>query len=375
MTPLEKGGIMSKLHDLHKLGQSTWLNYMRHNYFTSGEFRQAIDNGIQGVTANAAVFAQTIIQHDDYDEAINRLMQEGTPYRQIHEWLMMDDARLAADLLHKIFEATNGWDGHVSLEMDPSLAESATQTVASAKHMLYGMDRGNAMVEIPATLEGCEAIRTLTADCESLNITYIFTVTDFERAAQAYISGLELLLASNSMWRMMPTAVASFSVGAIDAAIDPVLQAKGVPELCGKTGIALAKLLYQRYRQIFSGPRWEQLVRRKARPLRPKWTRITPHDPALPLTHYTNALIGSETIMTFTLDTLAAFQKADKPTPTLTHDLDAAEHHLEYLAAAGVDLDDIVHKLQAEHLDMGKAQYQTLIEAVSQRSFALGMAA
>ena len=85
---------MSELHDLRKLGQSTWLNYMRHNYITSGEFRQAIDNGIQGVTANAAVFAQTIFQHDDYDEAINQLMQAGTPYRHIHEWLMMDDARL-----------------------------------------------------------------------------------------------------------------------------------------------------------------------------------------------------------------------------------------------------------------------------------------
>ncbi len=366
---------MSKLHDLHNLGQSTWLNYMRHHYITSGEFRQAIANGIQGVTANAAVFAQTIVQYDDYDEAINRLMQEGIPYRQIHEWLMMDDARLAADLLHQVYEASNSWDGYVSLEMDPSLADSATKTAATAKHLLHGMDRANAMVEVPATLEGCDAIRTLTADCEPLNITHIFTVTDFERAAQAYIAGLELLLTANSMWRMMPTAVASFSVGTIDAAIDPVLRAKGAPELCGKTGIALAKLLYQRYRQIFSGPRWEQLARRKARPMRPKWTRIAPHDPDLPLNHYTNALIGSDTVMTFTLDTLAAFQKSGKLALTLTQDLDGAEAHLEHLARAGVDLDEIVHRLQAEHLAMAEAQYQALIEAVSQRSFALGMAA
>ncbi len=366
---------MSKFDDLHKLGQSTWLNYMRHHYITSGELRQAIANGIQGVTANAAVFAQTIVQHDDYDEAIQRLMQEGMPYRQIHEWLMMDDARLAADLLHQVYEASDSWDGYVSLEMDPSLAESTTKTAATAKHMLHGMDRANTMVEIPATLEGHDAIRSLTADCESLNITHIFTVTDFERAAQAYIAGLELLLSANSMWRIMPTAVASFSVGAIDAAIDPVLREKDAPELCGKTGIALAKLLYQRYRQIFHGPRWAQLARYNARPLRPKWTRITPQDPTLPLTHYANALIGSETVMTFSLDTLTAFQESGKVALTLTQDIGGAEAHLEQLAKVGVDLDNIVHKLQAEHLAKAEAQYQALIEAVAKRSFALGMAA
>lgn len=366
---------MSKLHDLHKLGQSTWLNYMRHNYITSGEFRQAIANGIQGVTANAAVFAQTIIQYDDYDEAINRLMLEGTPFRHIHEWLMMDDARLAADLLHEVYQASDSWDGYVSLEMDPSLAASTTKTAATAKHLLHGMDRANAMVEIPATLEGCDAIRSLTADCEPLNITHIFTVTDFERAAQAYIAGLELLLTANSMWRNLPTAVASFSVSAIDAAIDPVLRARDVPELCGKTGIALAKLLYQRYRQIFTGPRWDQLARHKARPLRPKWTRLTPQDPDLPLTHYANALIGSDTVMTFTLETLAAFEEAGTPALTLTQNLNEAAAHLDKLAKAGVDLDHIVHKLQAEHLAMAEAQYQGLIEAVTQRLFVLGMAA
>ena len=365
---------MSKLHDLHSLGQSTWLNFMRHSYITSGEFRQAIANGIQGVTANAAVFAQTIIKHDDYDDAINQLMLAGIPYRHIHERLMMDDARLAADLLHEVYQASDSWDGYVSLEMDPILAESAAKTAATARHLLHGMDRANTMVEIPATLEGCDAIRLLTADCESLNITHIFTITDFERAAQAYIAGLELLLSSNSMWRIMPTAVASFSVGAIDAAVDPVLYAKDAPELCGLTGIALAKLLYQRYRQIFHGPRWEQVARRNARPLRPKWTRLTPHDPDLPLTHYANALIGLDTVMTFTPDTLAAFEDAGKPALSLTQNLSQAEAHLDNLAKVGVNLDDIVHKLQADHLALAEAQYQALIEAVMQRLFALGMA-
>lgn len=366
---------MSKLHDLHQLGQSTWLNYMRHNYITSGELRQAIADGVQGVTANAAVFSQTIAQHDDYDHAISQQMAEGTPYRTIHEQLMVDDARRAADLLHEVYSESGSWDGYVSLEMDPALADDTHQMVATAKHLLHGMDRANTMVEIPATLPGCDAIQTLITDCESLNITHIFTVTDFERAAQAYIAGLERLLATQSTWRILPTAVASFSVGAIDAAVDPVLRERDRPDLCGKTAVALAKLLYQRYRQIFSGPRWDQLARYKARPLRPKWTRTTPADPALPRTHYANALIGPETIMTFSPETLAAFTQNGQPALTLTHDIGGAEAHLEAVAQAGVDLDEIVHNLQAQYLAAGEAQYQALIEAVMQRSVALGIAA
>ena len=366
---------MSKLHDLHKMGQSTWLNYMRRDYITAGALRQAIADGIQGVTANAAVFAQTITQHHDYDQAIGQQMAEGTPYRAIHERLMVDDARRAADLLHLVYQESNSWDGYVSLEMNPALAQDAKEMVATAKHLLHGIDRANAMVEIPATLSGCEAIQTLIADCESLNITHIFTVTDFERAAQAYIAGLEHLLATQSTWRILPTAVASFSVGAIDNAIDPILRKKDRPDLCGKTAVALAKLLYQRYRQIFKGPRWDQLVRYNARPLRPKWTRTTPADPTLALTHYTNALIGSETITTFSLETLAAFIKNGRPAPTLTLDIGGAEAHLDALAKAGVDLDAIVHHLQAQYLAAGEEQYQTLIEAVTRRSVALALAA
>lgn len=366
---------MSKLHDLHQLGQSTWLNYMRHNYITSGELRQAIADGVQGVTANAAVFSQTITQYDDYDAAIAQQMAEGTPYRAIHERLMVDDARRAADLLHEVYSESGSWDGYVSLEMDPALADDTHQMVATAKHLLHGMDRANTMVEIPATLPGCDAIQTLIADCESLNITHIFTVTDFERAAQAYIAGLERLLATQSTWRILPTAVASFSVGAIDAAVDPMLRQNDRADLCGKTAVALAKLLYQRYRQIFSGPRWDQLTRHKARPLRPKWTRTTPADPALPRTHYANNLIGPETIMTFSPEALAAFAQSGQPALTLTHDIGGAEAHLEAVAQAGVDLDEIVHNLQAHYLAAGEAQYQALIQAVMQRSVALGITA
>jgi len=363
---------MSKLQALHELGQSTWLNYMERDFIKSGQFRQHVHDGIQGVTANAAVFADTIAHLDVYDQAIHEQVVAGAPYNEIHNALMVNDVQLAADILHAVYEKSDKWDGFASLELDPSLADDMAHTVAVAKHILAGMDRANAMVEIPATMAGCEAIRTLVADCESINVTYIFTVTDFERAAQAYIAGLEKLFDANSTWRITPTAVASFSVGAIDAAVDPELEAKERPDLQGQTGIALAKLLYERYQQIFSGPRWERLSKRGARPLRPKWTRIEPHNEAYPLTHYADALIGPDTIITFTPDTLAAFKTEGTVAETITADVAGARSQLDNLTAAGVNLDDIVHGLQEKHLAAAQETYRTLLEAVSSKLYAVG---
>lgn len=366
---------MSKLQELHELGQSTWLNYMERDFIKSGKFRQAVHKGIQGVTANAAVFAEAIANLDIYDQAIHEQVVADTPYDEIHNALMVDDVQLAADILHAVYENSDKRDGFASLELDPALANDTAHTVAVAKHILADMDRANAMVEIPATMAGCEAIRTLVADCESINITYIFTVTDFERAAQAYIAGLEKLFDANSTWRITPTAVASFSVGAIDTAVDAELAARERPDLRGQTGIAMAKLLYERYCQIFSGPRWERLAKRGARPLRPKWTRIEPHDEAYPLTYYADALIGPDTIVTFTPETLAAFKAEGTVAETITVDVAGARAQIANLASAGVDLDDIVHRLQEKHLAAAQETYRSLIEAVSGKLYAVGQQA
>lgn len=337
---------------------------MERSFLKTGRLRHLVREGIQGVTANAAVFADAIANTEAYDQAIHRQVLAETPYDEIHYALMVDDLQLAADILHSVYEESESLDGYASLELDPALADDAVHTVSIAKHILAGMDRANTMVEIPATRAGCEAIITLLADCESLNITYLFTVTDFERAAQAYIDGMERLFESHSMWRITPTAVASFSVSTIDAAVAAQLARQGREDLVGQTGIALAKLLYERFRQIFSGPRWERLARRGARPLRPKWTHIEPHDETLPLTHYADALIGPETIVTFTPQTLAAFQASGTVAATLTQDVAAARAHLANLSAEGINLDEIVHGLQADQLAAKQETYRQLREAV-----------
>lgn len=363
---------MSKLDQLHELGQSTWLNYMRRAFIRSGELRHCVAEGIQGVTANAAVFQATIAQHEDYDQAIHEEVLSGTPYGRIHTALMVDDVQRAADILHPIYEESEGLDGFASLELNPALAHNAVETVATAGHILARIDRGNAMVEIPATLAGCTAVRSLTSDGVCTNATHIFSVSAFERVAQAYICGLELYFDTHSVWRIAPTAVASFSVGAVDAAVDPVLAARGLVSWQNQTGIALARVLYTRYQQIFSGPRWAKLARQGARPLRPKWVRIHPHNASQPLTFYAEALIGPHTVLTFAPDTLEAFLRHGQAAPTLATGLAEALAHLERLQEAGIDLEAMTDALQTEHLAFSIRQYEALVESVADKLYETG---
>lgn len=345
---------------------------MRRAFIRSGELRHYLDEGIQGITANAAVFQETIANHTDYDDAIHNEVLAGTPYERIHTALMVDDVQRAADILHPIFEESDGLDGFASLELSPALAHNAVDTVAHAGHILARIDRGNAMVEVPATLEGCTAVRSLTSDGVSTNATHIFSISTFERVAQAYICGLELYFDTHSVWRIAPTAVASFSVGAVDAAVDPMLAAEGLVDWQNQTGIALARLLYARFEQIFSGPRWEKLARKGARPLRPKWTRIQPTNNSQPLAFYANALIGPQTVLTLTPETLAAFRQQGQVAPTLRLELDQAQTHLQRLADTGIDLDGTLDALQMEHLSASQAQYEALVTSVRGKLYQTG---
>ena len=358
---------MNKLDQLHQLGQSTWLNYMRRNFIQSGELRHKIETGIQGVTANARVFEQALATCADYDDPVRAQVARGTPARKIHEALMVDDVQRAADMLHPVFEETKGLDGFASLELDPAVAYDTVQTVAAVRHLTARIDRGNIMIEIPATSAGVAAVEALTGDGVCINVTHIFSVDVYERVAQAYIAGLEHFFETHSVWRIAPTAVASFSLSPIDRAVDMALQKKGRPELQGQTALAAARLLYGRFREIFTGPRWEKLAARGGRVLRPKWTRIRPHNFSYPSTFYMDALIEVDSVMTFTPDTLQIFLAHGSVTKKLTANLVVAQAHMNELARCGIDLDAITAKLFAEHMVASDKQFQALISRVSQK--------
>lgn len=358
---------MNSLQQLHELGQSTWLNYMRRSFIQSGELRSRIADGIQGLTANAANFEATIGTETDYDEAIWEQVTAGTPAPRIHDTLIIHDVQIAADYMHVVYQESGGLDGYVSLELDPSLMVDAINTVAEVRHLEARINRANVMVEVPATPAGIEAVKTLTRDGVNLNITHIFSVDVYERAAQAYIEGLELFLDSHSVWRFTPTSVASFSVSAIDEAVDPLLREMGAKELMGKTAVAQANVLFHRCQYIFSGPRWEKAARRGGRLLRPKWSRTTPRNPAIPDTAYIEALMMPDSVITFSLDTLNTFLAQERIKPVINTLPEEAQSHLRQLAERGIDLDAIAANMQQEYLQRSEKQFEAINRRISRK--------
>lgn len=360
---------MTKLHQLHEFGQSTWLNYMRRAFIQSGSLRGCIADGIQGVTANAAVFEETISNHNDYDSDIQREVRAGTPLTRIQDALMVDDVQRAADILHPIYENSDALDGFASLELDPTYTDETVCTVATARRILARIDRGNVMVEVPATRQGINAFEILTADGVSTNLTHIFSIAVFERAAQAYITALETYFETHSVWRFAPTSVASISLAPLDGAVDEKLLALNRSDLAGKTGTAMARLLYARFLEIFSGPRWWRLAAKGARVLRPKWARVKPVDVSLPDTYYVDALIAPQTVVTFTPPLLDAFLDHGSEDLTIYDEIPSAAAHMAEIEDLGLDLEEIMEDLQKDHLAASDRQYHSLIQSVIRKLY------
>ena len=358
---------MNRLQQLHELGQSTWLNYLNRPFIQSGELRTRVADGIQGFTANASLFDTILTTTTAYDEAILEQVQAGVTAPKIHDKLMIHDVQIAADIMHNIYQESDGREGYISLELNPGLMHDTVNTVAEVTHLETLINKPNSMVEVPATPAGIAAVRQLTKDGVSINITHVFSVKVYEQIAEAYLEGLKIFLDTHSVWRFVPVSVVSFSLSPIDDLVDPMLADKGKPKMLGKTAIAVAKLLYQRSQQIFSGGEWEKLARKGGAILRPKWSRATPRNPAFPETYYLEALIGENTVTTFSPKTLTAFMQHGRIAPTLITDVDAAQEHIRQLAQLDIDMESIARDLQQDYLLRSEKQFREIIQHISHK--------
>ena len=358
---------MNKLQQLHEIGQSTWLNYLHRPFIQSGELRLRAADGIQGFTANAAHFDTVLTTTTHYDDAIWKQVRSGIPAPQIHNKLIIYDVQIAADCMHDVYQESDGLEGYISLELNPNLMHDTVNTVAEVVHLEALINRPNSMVEVPATSAGINAIKQLTKDGVSINITHVFSVDSYEQAAKAYMEGLEIFLDSHSVWRFVPVSVVSFSLSPIDEAVDPILGEKGKPEMLGKTAVSQAKLLYQSCQQIFRGPRWQKLAKQGGCILRPKWSRTTPRNPAYPETYYLEALIGSDTVTTFSPATLSAFMEHGRVSPTLTTQVEQAQEHIWQLDLLGIDMVAVAQNLQQEYLLNSEMKFQLITQHISRK--------
>ena len=351
---------MSKLTELGAAGQSVWLDFIRRDMVTNGELAALVDEGVTGVTSNPSIFQAAIAGSDLYDEDI--AAAEGDPLA-VFEALAVADVQGAADVLRGVYDATDGFDGYVSLEVSPTLADDTEGTIADAHRLWNRVHRPNLMIKVPATPAGIVAIEALIAAGINVNATLMFSMADYEAVAMAYVRGAE-----RTEYPERVASVASFFVSRVDNKIDPALDAVGTDEALALRGIAAvanAKLAYRRYQEIFEGPPFAVARARGAKPQRTLWASTSTKNPAYSDVLYIDELIGPNTVNTIPPATVDAFRDHGTIDATaLTSGVDAAEQHFETLGALGVDVDAITEELQVEGVASFADAFNGLLAAI-----------
>ena len=354
---------MNPLLKLNAFGQSVWLDYIRRDFVLNGELAKLIrEDGLAGLTSNPAIFEKAIGGGNEYAPAIRALKERGLSAMALYETLAIEDIQAAADQFRPVFDSGKGHDGYVSLEVSPYLARDTAATVAEAKRLWREVSRPNLMIKVPATLEGLPAIELLISQDMNVNVTLLFSQAMYEKVAERYIAGLERRAAEGGDLGRI-SSVASFFISRIDAAVDPLL-----PEaLRGKTAIANAMLAYDSYKRLFSGPRWENLAEKGARPQRLLWASTSTKNPAYRDVLYVEELIGSNTVNTLPPATLESFRDHGVPRASLEEDIGAARATLEAVAKHA-SLDEVTDKLLDDGVKLFADAFDKLLKAVETAS-------
>ncbi|MBT8239623.1 MAG: transaldolase [Acidimicrobiia bacterium] len=365
---------MTESTNLHALfadqGQSPWLDNLRRSWVENGELQEWVDRGVLGITSNPSIFQKAIEGSEDYTEQFVQLLGEGRSIEESYWGLVVTDIESALELMRPTYDATNGLDGYVSVEVDPGLAREQEGTEAAARVLWDTIDEPNLYVKIPATAEGVPAIEQMIAEKRSINVTLLFSVERYKDVMEAYIAGLEAAEGDLSAI----SSVASFFISRVDVEVDKRLEAIGTEDalaLRGKAAIANGKLAYAAFLEIFSGPRWDALVERGARVQRPLWASTSTKNPEYPDTLYVDELIGPNTVNTIPDSTLGYF--LDHGTVARTLDADMADAHnvLAQLAAVGVDLDDVAVQLEDEGVASFEKSFDDLLASLEAKAATL----
>jgi transaldolase/glucose-6-phosphate isomerase len=358
---------MTKIHELAQLGQSIWYDNIRRALLNSGELADLIQAGVSGVTSNPTIFEKAIVGSNDYDEAMHYLVATGKTADEIYEALVLEDIGRTADLLRPVYDRTAGGDGYVSLEVSPVLAHDTEATISEARRLFDALGRPNVMIKVPATPAGIPAIETLIADGINVNVTLIFSLEQYEAAAEAYISGLEQLAAKGGEVGQV-ASVASFFVSRVDTAVDRALEEhpQGT-SLQGKIAIASTKIAYAVFSQVFIGERWERLAAAGARVQRPLWASTSTKNLLYPDTLYVDNLIGPHTVNTIPPQTLLAFVDHGTVAPTLEDGVDKARDQLARLSELGVDLAAVTRKLLEDGVASFAKSFESLMYSIANK--------
>ena len=356
------------LQALADAGVSIWLDDLSRDRLNTGNLAELVKTrNVTGVTTNPSIFQAALSQGTAYDDQVAALAADGKSVEEAVFLMTTQDVRNACDVMQPVFEATDGVDGRVSIEVDPRLAHDTEKTVEQAKQLRDAVGRDNVLIKIPATVEGLPAITAVLAEGISVNVTLIFSLERYRAVMNAFLEGVEQAKANGKKVSTL-VSVASFFVSRVDTEIDKRLDAIGTDEaksLKGQAGVANARLAYQAYEEVFSTPRWEGLAAAGARPQRPLWASTGVKDPAYSDTLYVTELVAQGVVNTMPEKTLdATADHGEVKGDTITGHYADAQQVLDRLEALGISYADVVQQLEVEGVDkFEKAWGQLLDEA------------
>ncbi|HEV8716068.1 MAG TPA: transaldolase [Candidatus Binatia bacterium] len=367
---------MNPLLRLTACGQSYWLDNLTRGMIKTGALRKRVaEEGLRGITSNPSTFHKAIAKSSDYDAQIHQLLTEKRPLPDVYERLVVSDIQDACDILRPVYDASDGVDGFMSLEVSPHLAHDTEGTMAEARHLFTKVGRPNVFIKIPGTAAGVPAIEQMLYEGININITLLFSVPRYETVAEAYLKALERRVAAAKPVQNV-ASVASFFLSRIDVLVDQLLSHRIRPEsrrdgsprpeqLLGKGATANAKLAYQSFKKIFSGNRWQALERKGARVQRPLWASTGTKNPEYRDVRYVEPLIGPHTVSTMPEDTIAAF--ADHGVVrenSVEADLEEARQIFQALDTVGVNFDCVVWQLENEGVQKFIEPFDELMRAL-----------
>ncbi|WP_018044094.1 bifunctional transaldolase/phosoglucose isomerase [Methylobacterium sp. 88A] len=358
-------------------GQAVWLDFVARGFIADGRLKKLVDeDGLRGVTSNPSIFEKAIGDSTEYDGALKEVMDAGDArVIDLYEGCAIADIQAAADVLRPVYEESDGADGYVSLEVSPYLALDTGETLDEARRLHKTVARDNLMVKVPATPAGIPAIRALTADGISINVTLLFGQDSYEEVARAFIDGLEEFGAKGGDVSKV-ASVASFFISRIDVTVDKALDAKiaeandpdekaELEALKGKVAIANAKLAYQRYKRIFAEPKWQALAQKGAKAQRLLWASTGTKNKAYSDVLYVEELIGRDTVNTMPPATMDAFRDHGTVKPAIEENLGDAEAVMARLARAGIEIGAVAKQLVEEGVQLFIDAADKLLGAVA----------
>ena len=362
------------LQQLSEQGVAVWVDSIARDWLEKGELRRLRDQySVVGVTSNPTIFQAAIGAGGFYDDQLAALAQQSLPTPAIFERLALYDIRWAAHELHTVYDASGGLDGYVSYEVPPDLAHDTDETVFQATRLFDLLAVPNVMIKIPATVEGLPAIRASIAAGVNVNVTLIFSIDRYREVVEAFLAGLEDRAARGADLRHV-ASVASFFVSRVDTLIDPQLEERveeGGPDAAlaearlGTAAIDNAKLAYEAWLELFSGPRWEALESKGARPQRCLWASTSTKNPHYRDVLYSEELIGRDTVNTMPLSSVEAF--ADHGIvrgQTILENLDRAQRLWSDLIRVGIDEEEVGEQLEQEGVEKFAASYQAMLDTI-----------